>query len=436
MADTEIAALGRLGQGGRGVEDSVSFSLAHRIRIEIRAALHEGPATSAQLAEIVGQPRDSLNFHLKEMLNDGSIGIDRTEKVGNMDRHYYCAVELPRFSDEQMEAFSWEERQTICAIAVQAASTEALASLWAGKMADDPRVFLGWNRIQLDRQGRDELADEEAQTWTRRYGIAAEAASRLADSGEPGVTYIITSFAYERSRTSAPKPLSVSDPLEKASFRERLTALRKWRRTGQQAESLENAVSYSLGHRVRIEIRAALHEGPATASRLADILQEPINIIDYHLKEMLEDGSIDIAKTEKVGNLDQHYYSVINLPFFSDKEYAVMSRVDRQTLCGIAVQAAIAEAMASLWAGKMAAEPRTFLGWDRIVLDKQAREDLADDEAASWQRKQEIEVRSANRRANSGEPGTTYIITSFSYERSRNSAPDPLNENHLTTKEV
>jgi len=177
-----------------------------------------------------------------------------------------------------------------------------------------------------------------------------------------------------------------------------------------------------------------LHEGPATASQLAEILHEPLNVIDYHLKEMLADGSVDVAKTEKVGNLDQHYYSVISLPFFSDEEYAAMSEIDRQTLCAVTVQAALAEAMASLWAGKMAAEPRTFLGWDRVVLDKQGREDLADEEAASWQRKQEIEVRSANRRAQSGEAGITYIITSFSYERSRNSAPNPLDQAHLTTK--
>jgi hypothetical protein len=434
VQDTAITALWRLGQGTRGVEDSVSFSLANRLRLEIRAALHEGPATRAQLAKIVGEPPDALSFHLKEMLKDGSIGIHKTEKVGNMDRRYYCVVELPFFSDEEMETFRREERQTICAIAVQAAATEALASLWAGKMADDLRVFLGWNRIQLDRQGRDELAEEETQTWNRRYGIAAEAASRLAESGEQGVTYIITSFAYERSRKSAPRPMSASESLKEASLRERLAVLRKWRQAGKQVDGIEDAVSYSLGHRVRIEIRAALHEGPATASRLADILREPLNVIDYHLKEMLEDGSIDIAMTKKVGNLDQHYYCVVELPFFSDEEYAAMGRENRQTLCAIAVQAAIAEAMASLWAGKMAAEPRTFLGWDRIVLDKRAREDLADEEAASWQRKQEIEVRSANRHAKSGEPGTTYVITSLSYERSRNSAPDPLNEDHLATK--
>lgn len=435
MADKAIAALRRLGQGTRGVEDSVSFSLAHRLRIEIRAALHEGPATSAQLAGIVGYPRDHLNFHLKEMLNDGSIGIAKTEKVGNMERRYYCVVELPRFSDEQMAALNWEERHTVCAITVQAASTEALSSLRTGKMADDARVFLAWNRIQLDRQGIDELAVEEAETLDRRYAIAAESATRLGESSEPGATYIITSFAYERSRTSAPEPLSVLEPEPpKASLGERLAGLRRWRQAGKQTESLEDSVSFSLSHRLRIEIRAALHEGPATASKLAHILKEPINNIDYHLKEMLEDGSIEIARSERVGNLDQHYYSVIRLPLFSDEEYAAMSRADRQTLCAIAVQAAIAEAMASLWAGKMAADPRTFLAWDRVPLDRQGREDLLDEEAASWQRKQEIEARSANRRAKSGETGTTYVITSLSYERSRNAAPDPLNEGHLTTE--
>lgn len=436
VADTAIATLRPLGQGTRCVEDSVSFSLSSRLRAEIRAALHEGPATRAQLARIIGQPADALTYHLKEMLKDGSIGIFKTEKVGNMDRNYYCVVKLPLFSDEEMESFTWEERQTICAIAVQAASAEAMASLWAGKMAEDLRVFLGWNRIQLDRQGRDELAEEEVQTWSRRYGIVAEAASRLEESGEKGVTYIITSFAYERSRRSAPDPLLVNEPHQRASLRARLSVLRKWRKAAKLAESIENTIGYSLGHRVRIEIRAALHEGPATASQLANTLRERLNIVDYHLKEMLEDGSVDIAKTEKVGNFDLDYYCVVDLPYFSDEEYAALSRVDRQTLCAIAVQAALAEAMASLWAGKMAAEPRVFLGWDLIVLDGQAREDLADEEAASWQRKQEIEVRATNRRAKSGEPGTTYIITSFSYERSRNSAPSPLNESHLTVKKT
>jgi DNA-binding transcriptional ArsR family regulator len=432
VADTVMASLRRLGQGRRGVVDSVIFSLADQIRIEIQAALHEGPATSAQLAEILSQPREILSRHLKEMLNDGTIGIFKTEKVGNMDRYYYCVLQLPRFSEQEMAAFSLEERQTVCALAVQAASAEALASLWAGKMADDPRVVLAWNRIRLDRKGRAELAEEEAQSWRQRYGIAAEADTRLTETGKSGATYIITSFAYERSRTSPPRPLSVWEPSQKAgSLDERLAVVRQWRQAVDEGDGLEDVVNKSLAHRIRIEIRAALHEGPASTSQLAEILHEKLNVVDYHLKRMRKNGSIDLVRTDRVGNLDQHFYSVINLPHFSEEEFAAMTKPDRQILCAICVQAAIAEAMASLSAGKMAREPGVFLAWDRVVLDEKGRSDLTAEETASWQRKEEIEARSANRRAKSGEPGTTYIITSLGYERVRRFAPDPLKEDYL-----
>ena len=431
MAHTAIAAIRRLGQGARGIEDSVSFSLGHRLRIEIRAALHEGPATASQLAEIVGQPRGNLDYHIKEMLNDGSIDIAKTVKVGNMEQHYYSVLELPYFSDEDVAAMPAADRQALYAMIVQAASAEALASLWAGKMVNDPRVFVAWNRINLDKQGHDELADEEARSWCRKHEIEVRSANRRAETGEPGVTYVITSFAYERSRTSAPEPLSAKETPTEEGITTGLAALQH---LGKAERCVEDSVSYSLGHRLRIEIRAALHEGPATASRLAEIVREPLNKVDYHLKEMLKDGSIDIAKTVKVGNIEQHYYSVVKLPYFSEDDVAAMTTADRQALYAMIVQAASAEALASLWAGKMVNDPRVFVAWNRINLDKQGREELADEEASSWQRKEEIEAKSANRRAETGEPGVTYVITSFGYERSRSSAPDPLNKERSPSK--
>ncbi len=425
--DIAIAAIRRLGQGARCVEDAVSYSLGHRVRIEIRAALHEGPATAAQLAKIVDEPRSNLDYHIKEMLRDGSIAIAKTVKVGNMEQHYYCVVELPYFSDDDVAEMGLEDRQALYAMIVQASTAEALAALWAGKMVRDPRVMVAWNRINLDRRGRNDLADEEMASWQRKHEIEVESANRRAKTGERGVTYVITALAYERSRTSPPEPLSALEPPTKEG---RIKGLAALQHLGKAERCVEDAVSYSLGHRLRIEIRAALHEGLATASQLSKIVRKPLNNVDYHLKEMLKDGSIDIAKTEKVGNIEQHYYSVVSLPYFSDEEVAAMSVEERQALYAMIVQAASAEALASLWAGKMVNDPRAFLSWNRINLDKQGRNDLADEEVASWQRKHEIEARSADRRAETGEPGITYIITSFGYERSRTSAPSPLQRNH------
>jgi DNA-binding transcriptional ArsR family regulator len=201
-------ALSRLGKKDRGVEDSVGFSLSHQIRVEILAALHEGPETPAGLAKIVRRQLSTVTYHIEELLKDGSIEIAKTVKVrGNISQFWYRVVELPEFSDEEIAAMSEEERHALAALIVQAASAEALAALWAGKMVCDPRIVLMWDRMLFDKQGREDRADEQAASWERLKTIAGESANRMAKSGEKGVTYIVTSFGFERARNLAPEPL-------------------------------------------------------------------------------------------------------------------------------------------------------------------------------------------------------------------------------------
>jgi len=208
MVAKVVAALERLGTAGRDIAESVSFALAHRIRIEILAALHEGPASSSELADTLRQPLSTIDHHVKELLKDGSIEIAKVKEVGNLVQHFYCMVKLPFYSDEDVAAMTPDERQALAGLILQASMAEALASLWAGRIISDPRVMLAWNRINLDKQGRHDLADEQARSWARQHEIEAEAANRLAETDESGVTYVITSFGYERSRTSAPEPIS------------------------------------------------------------------------------------------------------------------------------------------------------------------------------------------------------------------------------------
>jgi hypothetical protein len=115
-------------------------------------------------------------------------------------------VELPFFSDDAVAEMSPEERQITAALILQSSEAEALAALWAGKLHSDRRVMLAWNRIVLDRRGREEVADEQARSWDRLEEIAAESANRRAETGEPGVMHIIASYGYERHRSSPPDP--------------------------------------------------------------------------------------------------------------------------------------------------------------------------------------------------------------------------------------
>jgi DNA-binding transcriptional ArsR family regulator len=434
MVVKTVAALERLGTAGRGIAEAVSFGLAHRIRIEILAALHEGPASSSELSDTLRQPLSTIDHHVKELLKDGSIEIAEAREVGNVVQHFYCMVKLPFYSDEDVAAMTPDERQALAGLILQASMAEALASLWAGKITSDPRVMLAWNRINLDERGRDDLADEQVRSLERQHEIEAEATNRLAETGELGIAYIITLFGYERSRTSAPEPMSSekSSPVKRTrkEQREHKTLVAKTlaalRRLGTAGRSVAETVSFAIAHRIRIEILAALHEGPASSKELANTLRQPRSTVDYHIKELLKDGSIEIARTEKVGNLVQHFYCMVKLPFYSDEDVAAMTPDERQALAGLILQASMAEALSSLWAGKILSDPRVMLAWNRINLDEQGRDDLADEQTRSWARQHEIEAESANRLAETGEQGVTYVITSFGYERSRTSAPEPM----------
>jgi len=197
----------RLVEGGRRIEEVTTRSIGHRFRIEILAALHEGPASATQLARILRQPDSKVWNHIQELLKDGAIEEAFTEEVRNHTVVFYRQVELPFFSDEAIAAMKPEERQITAALILQAAAAESLAALWAGKMHSDPRVWLAWQPIVLDHEGREELADEQQRNWDAMQEIAAKATNRRAESGEDGTTYIIATFGYERYRKTPNDPL-------------------------------------------------------------------------------------------------------------------------------------------------------------------------------------------------------------------------------------
>lgn len=183
--------------------------------------------------------------------------------------------------------------------------------------------------------------------------------------------------------------------------------------------SLEEAVSYSVAHRVRIEILCLLNEAVYTASELAELTHWPLTTISHHIKEMLRSGSIEVARIEKVRNTDQHFYRAVELPVVSDEEAAALPPEVKQQYAAVILQAVIAECLAALRMQKLNSDPRVRMMWRWYNLDEQGRQELADEQRESWERISEIEARSINRRAESGEKATTLIAVTLGFERSR-----------------
>ncbi|MFH1330512.1 MAG: winged helix-turn-helix domain-containing protein [Actinomycetota bacterium] len=66
--------------------------LTEPTRSEIIRLLAQRPATTSQLAEVLGRPRGSIGYHLKAMEAAGVIRVVRTRKVRALTEKYYGRV--------------------------------------------------------------------------------------------------------------------------------------------------------------------------------------------------------------------------------------------------------------------------------------------------------------------------------------------------------
>jgi DNA-binding transcriptional ArsR family regulator len=202
---------GRAGQAGKSIEERVGYALGHRIRVEILTLLNECVYTADDIASLVGESRQTVHHHLKELLGGHSIEIARVEKRRNADLHYYRAVEMADYDEDEIAAMAIEDRQDIAGHVVRGATAEIMAALAAGKLSNDPKVWLAWRWFNLDPHGRQDLLEEQRRSWERVQEIEAESANRRAESGESATSYIVAEWGFERARTAPAPPSAKAD---------------------------------------------------------------------------------------------------------------------------------------------------------------------------------------------------------------------------------
>ncbi len=193
----------------------------------------------------------------------------------------------------------------------------------------------------------------------------------------------------------------------------------------QRPRGVVEAVSYAVGHRIRVEILGALNEGTRSADQLSRIVHQPLSTITHHIKELLRSDSIEVANVKMVGNVAQHFYRATKMPFHTDEEHAAQSDAEKEATCALIIQAVMAESLNAMYAGKMTTDPRLWLSWRWFNVDAQGRSDIADEQARFWQRMQEIEAESTSRRVSSGEDPVSIIVSSLGFERSRTVPTSP-----------
>ncbi len=201
------------------------------------------------------------------------------------------------------------------------------------------------------------------------------------------------------------------------------------KRAGQSKKSIEEIVSYAVGHRIRIYILLLLNEGNYTAAELADLIDEPLNNVSNHVRELLDAGSIEIAEIRRRHNFSQYVYRAVEVPLFTREDFAAMTPQQRKVTWGMIIQSMMAEVLASFGAGKMNDDPDAVLAWNWLNLDAQGRKEVSEEQVAFWDRLTEIGADSMNRVAVSGEETVSYVVGELGFERARKAPKPPRSPN-------
>ncbi len=193
--------------------------------------------------------------------------------------------------------------------------------------------------------------------------------------------------------------------------------------TKKPTRTIEEAVSYALGHRIRVEVLAILNEGPASPSEIAKLIGEGLSKVGHHINELLNAGCIELAGIEQVRNTNEHFYRAVERPFLNESETRALPLEIRREITGLIIQALMAETLASFWAKRMDTDDDLWLGWRSLSLDAQGRREVRDEQTASYERIAEIEARAAGRLTELGKAGTSVVIGALGFERSRPGRP-------------
>lgn len=200
------AKAGRAGQRKKGIEEVVAYAVGHRVRVHILIVLNEGTYTASEIAAIIGEPLNNVSNHIRELLDAGSIELAEVRQARNMIKHYYRAIEMPHYSDEEVAAMTPEQQQVTAGLAIQSMVAEVMAGLWSGRMQNDRRLWLAWDWFNVDEQGRGEIADEQERSWAHFREIEVEATNRCAQSGEATSSILVSQTGFKRARNGPTPP--------------------------------------------------------------------------------------------------------------------------------------------------------------------------------------------------------------------------------------
>jgi DNA-binding transcriptional ArsR family regulator len=161
----------------------------------------------------------------------------------------------------------------------------------------------------------------------------------------------------------------------------------------------------ALAHPTRVSVMGVLIEGPASPRQMAEAIDEPLNNVTYHVKQLRELGCIELDRVERRsgGRVLERFYRASQRAYFDDDAWAVLSNQERSGVIWSILRLMSKDISTAMTAG-------TFFGQDYDVhtlrspmtVDREGWEEITEILNQATKGLLEVEQRVEERRAEDG----------------------------------
>ena len=171
----------------------------------------------------------------------------------------------------------------------------------------------------------------------------------------------------------------------------------------------------ALSHPVRVEILELLQEREASPTEMKRAIGGTLNLVNYHLKVLVDCGCVEVTRTEPVRGAVKHFYRALPRSFFGHRDLRDVPASIRGGATEMSLRTFSKAFRRAAEAGNVESED-AILSWMSLAVDELGREEAIAASEQVLERYELIARQSRERAAASEEPLAALVVGVASFD--------------------
>ena len=180
--------------------------------------------------------------------------------------------------------------------------------------------------------------------------------------------------------------------------------------------AIGHQMARAFAHPLRARALIILSRKVASPKQIADELGEPIGKVSYHIRDLRDNGMIELVRTDGKRGGVQHFYRATRLAVIDRDEMDSQDASERANSSAVVLNLMFSDVGTALDRGTFDARPERVLARYHALVDRQGWDELSELYTNMVYRSIEIHEESAERLAESGEEGIPAAMHTLVFE--------------------